>query len=215
MKRIYIYCEGQTEESFINNILQPYFFNVGIYVIPIICTTKRTKQGKFKGGVITYSKIKRELQKLCGEHRNELVTTMFDYYAMPEDTPNISCDESDIHKRIELIEDAINKDLGIPNCRFNFMLHEFEGLLFSYPEAFAAIADDTVVEEIQNIRDTAETPEHINNSPETAPSKRLLKLMPQYSKVRNGILVAQKIGIDKLLEQCPHFRQWIEEIKAF
>lgn len=41
MKNVYIYCEGQTEESFVNEILYPYFFNIGVVVSPIICTTKR------------------------------------------------------------------------------------------------------------------------------------------------------------------------------
>lgn len=30
MKNVYIYCEGLTEESFVNEILYPYFFNVNI-----------------------------------------------------------------------------------------------------------------------------------------------------------------------------------------
>lgn len=51
MKMVYIYCEGQTEESFINNVLYPYFFNMEIVVIPIICATKRTATKKYKGGV--------------------------------------------------------------------------------------------------------------------------------------------------------------------
>ena len=42
MKNVYIYCEGPTEESFINEILYPYFLNIGIAVYPIVCTTKRT-----------------------------------------------------------------------------------------------------------------------------------------------------------------------------
>lgn len=50
MKNVYIYCEGQTEESFINKIMYPYFLNMGIFVYPIICTTKRTPKQKFKGG---------------------------------------------------------------------------------------------------------------------------------------------------------------------
>ena len=29
MKTIYIYCEGPTEESFINTVLYPYFFALG------------------------------------------------------------------------------------------------------------------------------------------------------------------------------------------
>ena len=34
MKTIYIYCEGPTEESFINAVLYPYFLGMGIYVCP-------------------------------------------------------------------------------------------------------------------------------------------------------------------------------------
>ena len=43
MKNVYIYCEGQTEETFINEILAPYFANINIYVTPIVCATSRHK----------------------------------------------------------------------------------------------------------------------------------------------------------------------------
>ena len=91
MKMVYIYCEGQTEESFINNVLYPYFFNIGIVVVPIICATKRTATKKYKGGVQEYGKIKSELTKLCRSHKHAYVTTMFDYYDMPTDNPGIDC----------------------------------------------------------------------------------------------------------------------------
>ena len=65
MRRVYIYCEGQTEEGFINTVLYPYYFNIGIYVNPIICTTKRTISAKYKGGVKNFSKIANELPILC------------------------------------------------------------------------------------------------------------------------------------------------------
>lgn len=60
----------------------------------------------------------------------------------------------------------------------------------------------------------ASTPEHINNSPETAPSKRLKKLIKNYSKIRYGTIVAKEIGIDKIMRECKHFAKWIEKIKA-
>ncbi|MDR2166847.1 MAG: DUF4276 family protein, partial [Clostridiales bacterium] len=81
MKRVYILCEGQTENDFVEIILNPFLQNVGVIAIPIICTTKRTPSKKYKGGISSYGKIKKELMRLCGEHPNELVTTMFDLYA--------------------------------------------------------------------------------------------------------------------------------------
>lgn len=214
MKNVYIYCEGPTEESFINEILYPYFFNIGIAVYPIICTTKRTASKKFKGGVSDYTKIQKELTMLCKQHRNEYLTTMFDYYAMPDNTPGIDCSEPDIHKRIEQIEHTIDGDINQANCNFHFMLHEFEGILFSKPDSFALIADENVVRSIQAIRDSYSTPEHINNSPETAPSKRLEALIPNYAKIKNGTLLSKEMGIDVIMEQCPHFRRWIESISV-
>ena len=214
MKNVYIYCEGPTEESFINEVLYPYFFNIGIAVYPIICTTKRTATKKYKGGVSDYSKIKKELTMLCKQHPNEYVTTMFDYYAMPENTPGIDCTEPDIHERIKQIEQTINADIAQRNCNFHFMLHEFEGILFSKPASFALIADGDVVESVQTIRDSYPTPEHINNSPETAPSKRLEALIPNYAKIKNGTLLSKDMGIDVIMNECPHFKSWIESISV-
>lgn len=210
MKNVYIYCEGPTEESFINEILYPYLLNFNVFVRPIICTTKRTPTQKFKGGVSDYTKIKKELTILCKSHRNEHITTMFDYYAMPDNTPGIDCAEPNPQNRMRQIEAIIDADIGQPNCRFHFMLHEFEGILFSKPSSFGMIADETTVQQIQAIRDSYPTPEHINNSPETAPSKRLEALIPNYAKVLNGTLLSKDMGIDSILGQCPHFSEWVQ-----
>lgn len=213
MRNIYLYCEGQTEEMFINEILYPYFTNLNIWVRPIVCTTKRTKSAKYRGGVSDYQKIRSELCCLCKQHHNELVTTMFDYYAMPSNTPSIDCSDPDVYRRINIIEEAITHDVGQSNCFFGLMLHEFESLLFSRPEAFAAVADSTTVQKIVEIREGAISPEHINNSFETAPSKRLEQLMPNYAKVKNGIIISKEIGIDCMLAQCKHFKEWIDRIR--
>ena len=117
MKYVYIYCEGQTEESFVNDVLYPYFSRMDIYVTPIIHKTKRTPTKAFKGGVSRYAPIKDELIKLC-QDSNCIVTTMFDYYAMPEDTPSIDHQDIDIYKRIDFIENAVNEDIGCKNLLF-------------------------------------------------------------------------------------------------
>lgn len=211
MKNVYIYCEGQTEESFVNTVLNPYFANMSIYVTPIIHKTKRTPSGSYKGGVSNYTSIKKELIKLCN-YRDAFVTTMFDYYGMPEDTPAIDHNDPDIYARIEYIEKKIADDIGCRNLEFNLMLHEFEGLLFSDPQAFEDISDKEVVEKLQVMRNEAITPEHINNSPTTAPSKRIGSVINSYTKVRQGIIVAKKIGIDKMMSECKHFETWIKKI---
>lgn len=215
MKNVYIYCEGQTEESFVNQILLPYFIPQDIVTIPIVCQTSRKAGKKHRGGVVNYEKIRYELTLLSKEHRNEHITTMFDYYGMPENTPGIDCNTEDILVRMKEIEAAVDADISMPNCHFHFMLHEFEGLLFSKPEAFALIAGKDVIEEFCSVRGQFETPEHINNSPETAPSKRIMKAIPGYRKVRSGIIVAKQVGIEAMLQECGHFRNWTEEIRRW
>ena len=210
MKNVFIYCEGQTEESFVNAVLYPYFANMDIYVTPIIHKTKRTPTKSYKGGVIDYKPIKDELRILC-KNPNVFVTTMFDYYGMPSNTPAIDYTDTDLYNRIEYIEQAITNDIGCNNLSFNLLVHEFEGLLFSDTQAFSTIANDKAVEKLQAMR---ASPEHINNSVSTAPSKRIESVISDYTKVRQGIIVAKNIGINKMLSECKHFADWIDRIKS-
>ena len=214
MKRVFVYCEGLSEEAFVNNLLNPYFAQMGIYVYPILCTTSR-KHGQFKGGATTYGKIRHELAKIAKEYRGSLITSMFDYYALPKDFPGLDCTFADPYKRIAHIEAAVNADLGFSNLRFNLVLHEMEALLFSEPSAFSEIADPKVVKQLEGIRQQYPNPELINNSVNTAPSKRIPALISSYLKTRNGIAVAQEIGIVKMRAECPHFDAWIQSIISF
>ena len=55
----------------------------------------------------------------------------------------------------------------------------------------------------------------INNSPETAPSKRIIKALGNkynYNKVKSGAAVTAAIGMDAILSRCLHFREWVERI---
>jgi len=213
MKNLYIYCEGQTEEAFVKEVLRPYFWRLQLQLIPIICMTKRTDVGKHKGGITDYAKVKAELTRICREHSRELATTMFDYYGLPANTPGIDRHEADVFVRANHIEREIEKDIGSENLFVNLCIHEFEGLLFSAPEAFENIADNAIVNEIRQIRNQFPSPEHINDSVETAPSKRLEKLIPRYAKVRNSLVVSRKIGLDKITQECQHFAEWVARIK--
>ena len=55
-------------------------------------------------------------------------------------------------------------------------------------------------------------PELVNNSPETAPSKRILKAYSSYQKITDGTNICRDLGIQKIREHCPHFDNWISTI---
>ncbi len=65
--------------------------------------------------------------------------------------------------------------------------------------------------EIENIR-----PEELNESQHTAPSKRIIKYLPNYEgqKAQVGPLVAEEIGLSVLRSNCPHFNEWITKLES-
>jgi hypothetical protein len=83
--------------------------------------------------------------------------------------------------------------------------------LFSEPDGFVKVLKNT--DEIQKIFRNFTNPEEINNNPKTAPSKRILKIYPKYQKVTDGIMISQKIGIEKMRQKCTHFNDWITSME--
>lgn len=61
-------------------------------------------------------------------------------------------------------------------------------------------------------KDVGDRPEKIDNGPDTAPSKRILKEIPEYDKVAVGVDTLELVGIDALKEACPHFSEWVEKL---
>lgn len=73
-------------------------------------------------------------------------------------------------------------------------------------------ADNNQISVLKNEIRNFDTPEDINDSSETAPSKRLEKIFIGYSKTTDGMRIAEKIGIQKMMQKCPCFKAWIETI---
>lgn len=161
MKRVIVYCEGPTEETFVNRILAPVFWHRNIFLTASSCH-----------GVSKYSIIKRDLSTLCKHDPNAIITTMLDYYALPSDTPGMrDAIGGSVYDKVTHVEDRIKEDIGTDNLIPNLMLHEFESLLFSDPTCFSYCGlPSRKIDELCRIREGAETPEHINNDPNTAPS---------------------------------------------
>jgi len=68
--------------------------------------------------------------------------------------------------------------------------------------------------EIESILRKCGEPEAINDSVETAPSKRLCKLScNKYKKTTTGIAMAKRIGIRQMRECCPLFNAWVGKIE--
>jgi len=213
MSRVKVLVEGQTEETFVNELLVRHYAEQGIYLTPIIVSTSPGH----KGGVVSYTKIKPQIDKLCKEDTKAHVTTLFDLYALPKDFPGKSSPAyphaGTGKRKAEFLEVELAKDIAHPNFIPNLIVHEFEALLFVQIDAFEQWTDDDrVLDPLRTVRRTT-SPEDINDNPLTAPSKRILKAMAGYQKTVHGPLIACEIGLDAIRQACPHFSEWLQKIE--
>lgn len=209
MIRVNVFVEGQTEETFVRELLVPYFAAQRIYLNPILA---RTSVGH-KGGIVSYGKVKYQVTLLCKRDPSAFVTTLIDFYGLPTDFPGLGGSQLKAHAKALEVERAFQEDIDQANFIPNMLVHEFEALLFSAPEKFSDWFDEQApIAKLAAVRASFETPEHINNSPNTAPSKRILALIPEYRKTLHGPMIAEDIGLDTIRKECAHFNRWIERL---
>lgn len=216
MQRIIIICEGQTEREFCKDVLYPYFFPKNIFIeYPLI-----KKSG---GGIVAWKFFKKQIETHLKQDKEVFVTTLIDYYGTSKKHSFPKWDEhtseTDKNKKIDFLEDAMYQDI-IESLSYRFIpyfqLHEFEGILFNDINVFKQqIPEDEILDmnTLEQTIDQYPNPELINDHPETAPFKRLEKLILGYNKVVYGSLLAQEIGLERIRAKCPRFNNWIVKLE--
>lgn len=215
MRGIYIIVEGQTEEEFVRESLAAYLREHGIYDVRAIML--ETSPGH-RGGDMRYARYKPAVQRLLASESDILVSSMIDLYRLETDFPGHE-DSQKIEnpaKRTTFLEKACAGD--IQNERFipYIQMFEFEGLVFADKRGFTTYFEDLTtsqtMEELVKIVDQYPNPELINDGPETAPSKRLIRLVPGYEKVLFGNVLILENEFGTLLEKCPRFSHWVKNL---
>ncbi len=216
MKRVLILCEGQTEETFVTRVLAPYLQPFHLCAIPKILVTKKVKSGQeFKGGITSYEQVRRDVQKLLRDTNAVCVTTMLDYYGLPEDFPGRSALLGTTpHQRVAHLEKSFAHDIAHRRFLPFLMLHEFEALLFADPSVLGDIFMVRAVESQLGSLSGFSNPEEINDGPETHPSARLRRALPAYRKPLHGPLAVGRIGLPKLRATCPHLNEWLIKMES-
>jgi len=150
---------------------------------------------------------------------------MVDYYGLPQ-TGNDAwpgrpeAGRLTFPKKGSCVQDALLKDLvaDLDDLRRFVpfvMMHEFEGLLFSDCSALSSVLGRPELrKQFEEIRAKFATPEEINDSPQNAPSKRIIALVPDYQKPLLGVLAVLGIGLERIREECPHFDAWLSHLEA-
>ena len=219
--RLNFIVEGQTERRFVENVLRPHLADRSIWVAARCVETSRSRGRKYSGGIRSYDKAKRDIERWTREDQNSdaRFTTMFDLYALPGDFPGFADArrEGDPYARVRLLENALGDDVSDQRFVPYLQLHEFEALLFSDPEKLQERFDRHSAG-IRRLTQVAEqlNPELINDGSETAPSKRIIGEIPEYGadKASSGPIVAQRIGLTTLRTKCQHFSEWLGKLEA-
>lgn len=196
MVRIGISVEGPTEERFMKLVLFPFLANKNIYITPVSM-----------GGDVKLDRIKSELKNISFSF--DYVSTFYDFYGFKGLGKNETKDSLE-QKIFNHVHEGIRPKL-IPYIQ----MYEFEGLLFSSPNAMQDTLNENHVENWANnvLSSFKGDPEKINNSVDTAPSKRLEE-NTGYRKTTHGPNIANAIGIETLREKCKGFNDWLTKIEA-
>ncbi|MFZ2630351.1 MAG: DUF4276 family protein [Desulfosalsimonadaceae bacterium] len=220
---VYIVVEGQTEQTFVRDVLAPSLAHQGIYLHPALIG----KPGH-KGGDIRFDKARKDIGNFLKQHNDTYLSTMFDYFRIDSNWPG----KAEVHRQIRnggsltaadkagILETATRDEIAKAFAGYNtesrfipyIEMHEFEALLFSDVHILAEITEIDVTE-FEKILEGFNSPEEINDDPNNAPSKRIQALKNGYRKVAMGKAVSEAIGIQTIRRQCPNFNKWLTKLE--
>lgn len=227
MTRLLVHVEGQTEETFVEELLRPHLLEKGFSLVAAkLMGNARLRENR--GGVKPWPSVRDDIARHLLADKGCYSTSMVDYYALPQHGqsawPGRALANTLAHQqKASTVEEATLRDialhlnLAMHEVRFvpYVVMHEFEALLFSECDLFAAgIGRDSLSVEFQKIRNQFTSPEEINDSPQTAPSKRIERLVPGYQKPLLGNLAALEIGLTRMRAECPQFANWLNRLEA-
>lgn len=224
MARLYLFAEGQTELTFADKVLKPHLASLGLYLHPPVLIAHARKKGRVhRGGGRRYAPMKNDILRFLAQEKGADVffTTMIDLYAISADAPGLAEADKLNHmpaQRVEALERAFAEDIKDDRFVPYIQLHEYEAYLFSDPACFGYFYDhhEKQIAALQAIADGYTTPELIDDGPLSAPSKRIVDVLPDYedAKAAVGPQVAELIGLDVIRRKCPHFSAWLTRLES-
>lgn len=214
--RLHVLVEGQTEESLVRDVFEPHLAGHGWAVTNSIVKTKRPAgKAAHKGGVTGWDQLETEIRLLLRDPSIAILTTVLDYYGLPRDAPGMS-DRPDgtATDRVGHVEHALRTHFGDARLLPHLVLHETEAWVYAAcNELGHMLGERSLVKSLRKDIANSGGPELINDGPDTAPSKRLLRHRPDYIKAIDGPLAISELGVEGLRVQCPHFDQWLSELE--
>ena len=208
MIRLAISVEGQTEEEFVNSVLAPHLRPMAVEPTPILIGRARNRGAG--GGDVSVERLASEMVSLSW--RFDAVTSLVDFYGFRgKGDRTVRELEQNLDQQVQAKAPRLDQRM-----LFSYVQqYEFEGLLFSDVQAFKSIgAPEQSILRLGGVRSRFPTPEEIDDSPSTAPSKRIAGAVVKYRKRLHGPIVAKETGLDVIREECPRFREWVSRMES-
>jgi hypothetical protein len=160
--------------------------------------------------------VRNDIRKLLLDTDAIAITSMYDYYKIPTDFPGYkSRPKGTCYNIVEYLEHEFYKEIGDSRFKPYLQIHEFEALLFVQPKKTADLFPGTnKLQELLRIKNEFSSPEEINDGETTAPSKRILKLFPNYEKPLYGAIAVIGTGLQNIRNECPHFNDWLTWLES-
>lgn len=221
MVEVIVFAEGPTEEKFIKQVVAPALRHLQVFIKPQTLNTSQTA----KGGAVTFDRLKFNARNTLRQHPDAVLSTFLDLYALDTDFPAFqeARKKPDVYSRVTCLQQGMNEAIAAyVQCRPDRFVphiqpHEFEGLLFSDVQALSAVEPTWAksLPMLTKIRASVDTPEHINDGYETAPSRRLEGLLhPKYKKTTHGPRAAERISLEVIERECKHFKKWMDALRS-
>ncbi|GAB3651998.1 DUF4276 family protein [Actinocorallia lasiicapitis] len=206
MKRVHVLVEGQTEEVVVQQILLPHYAASDVHLTCSLLTTKRSARGpNHKGGVSNWPRLLGDITRLLGDTSLTVLTTLFDYYAFPADAPGMADRPANgtAVDRVRHVEGALAKAVNDPRFVPHLVLHETEAWVLCGSDHLVDLMGRPCPGLSAHVH-AAGGPELVNDHPETAPSKLILKTYPEYRKTVDGPMIIDAVGFTSIRASCPH-----------
>lgn len=228
VQEIVALVEGETEVEFVHHVVVPHLQSFNLSIRAVKGGNPRRTQ---RGGVPRWGSACRDI---CNYLKSgKIVTTLFDFYGLKTDWPGrLDAAKEVLSNRGKAVEDAIYQDIcdrlggSFDGARFIpcIQFHEFESLLFVKPDitalSLALISETRGIQEAfirrklnEVLKEFDGDAEAINDSPETAPSKRIGTIVKGYDKRAWGYQIVKDVSLSDLRLGCPWLDHWLTRLE--
>jgi hypothetical protein len=196
--RLIFAVEGRTEDNFVRNSLRDHLWGFGL-------ASSSTIVGKAKAAARGNS-----ARGVRGAGR-WLLCRLGDNFPMRNRIASDHSQADRCDRLQQVLADKINDWRFIPYIQ----LHEFEALVMACLPFLESLYDNH--EQLNGLASlqievASLQPEEINDS--RAPSKRLLRHIPDYRKATDGPDAIHKAGLTLVRNHCPRFDAWIMRLES-